>query len=148
KQREQGCVTITDPRMTRFWLSLDESVDLVTRAVSMMKGGEIFIPKIPSMKITDLAEALAPGCEQKVVGIRPGEKLHEVLINEDEGRYTVRLDGFFTVMPSRERCDEVCQKNGELVGENFIYASDRNDRWLSSDELRAVLIGQGVDLRP
>ena len=137
KQREQGCVTITDPRMTRFWLSLDESVDLVTRAVSMMKGGEIFIPRIPSMKITDLAQALAPGCEQKVVGIRPGEKLHEVLINEDEGRYTFKFDDIFIVYPNGG------PKKGSPVPENFMYASNTNSHWLTIEELRSLLQLEG-----
>ena len=88
KQRKQGKITITDKRMTRFWLSLEHAVDVVIKALVHMQGGEIFVPKIPSMKIVDLAEAIAPDCDIEIIGIRPGEKLHEILITEEDGRYT------------------------------------------------------------
>lgn len=133
RQKEKGYVTITDPRMTRFWLTLGEAVNLVTKALALMEGGEIFIPKIPSMKITDLAEAIAPGCKQRVMGIRPGEKLHEVLINEDEGRHTFKLDDIFIVYPNGG------PKKGDPVPENFIYASNTNNHWLTIEELRSIL---------
>lgn len=133
RQKENGYVTITDPRMTRFWLTLGEAVNLVTKALALMEGGEIFIPKIPSMKITDLAEAIAPGCKQRVMGIRPGEKLHEVLINEDEGRHTFKLDDIFIVYPNGG------PKKGDPVPENFIYASNTNNHWLTIEELRSIL---------
>jgi UDP-N-acetylglucosamine 4,6-dehydratase len=137
RQKENGCVTVTDPRMTRFWLTLNEAVNLVTKALALMEGGEIFIPKIPSMKITDLAEAVAPGCEQRVTGIRPGEKLHEVLINEDEGRHTFRFDDVFIVYPNGG------VKKGKPVPENFMYTSNTNDMWLTVEELRDLLWQEG-----
>jgi UDP-N-acetylglucosamine 4,6-dehydratase len=89
KQKETGTITITDERMTRFWITLDEAVELVIKAFYYMEGGEIFVPRIPSMRITDLARAIAPECKVKIVGIRPGEKLHEALTGEDEGRNTI-----------------------------------------------------------
>ncbi|MGB9711531.1 MAG: UDP-N-acetylglucosamine 4,6-dehydratase (inverting) [Dissulfurimicrobium sp.] len=137
RQKENGYVTITDPRMTRFWLTLDQAVNLVTKALALMDGGEIFIPKIPSMKITDLAEAIAPGCEQRITGIRPGEKLHEVLINEDEGRHTFKFNDIFIVYPNGGT------KKGKPVRENFMYTSDTNDLWLTVEELRSLLQQEG-----
>lgn len=133
RQKENGYVTITDSRMTRFWLTLDEAVNLVTKALALMEGGEIFIPKIPSMKIIELAEAIAPGCERRITGIRPGEKLHEVLINEDEGRHTFRCDDIFIVYPNGGA------RKGHPVPENFMYTSDTNDQWLSVKELRSLI---------
>ena len=92
EQRKRGKITITDTRMTRFWLTIDQGVKFVVRCIEQMHGGEIFVPKIPSMKLVDMAEALAPGCAVESVGIRPGEKLHEVLVSEDESRNTLELD--------------------------------------------------------
>ena len=100
KQRENGKVTITDERMTRFWLTLDQGVRFVIRCIEQMHGGEVFVPKIPSMTVMDLARAVAPENEIEIIGIRPGEKLHEVLISEDEARHTVELDDMFVVMPA------------------------------------------------
>src|SRR6266542_3577962 len=100
KQRASGTVTITDDRMTRFWLSLEQGVHFVMNCIEQMQGGEVFVPKIPSMKITDLANAVAPGTKVDVIGIRPGEKLHEVLISEDEARNTIELDKMYVVQPA------------------------------------------------
>src|SRR5882724_9579696 len=97
EQRRTGKITVTDPRMTRFWLTLEQGVDFVTRCADLMQGGEIFVPRIPSMKIMDLVEAIAPGCEIAFSGIRPGEKLNEVLISQDEARHTIALEDMFTI---------------------------------------------------
>src|SRR6202142_2719008 len=100
EQRKRGRITITDPRMTRFWLTLEHGVRFVIGAIEQMQGGEIFVPKIPSMRLVDLAEAVAPGCRVECIGIRPGEKLHEVLLSEDEARNAVATDDMFVVQPA------------------------------------------------
>ncbi len=100
EQRKRGKITITDPRMTRFWISLEQGVRFVVRCVEQMHGGEIFVPKIPSMKLAEMALALAPGCEVEAIGIRPGEKLHEVLVSEDEARNTLELDDMYVIQPA------------------------------------------------
>ncbi len=100
EQRRRGKITITDPRMTRFWLTLEQGVKFVIRAIEQMHGGEIFVPKIPSMRLLDLAETIAPGCEVETIGIRPGEKLHEVLVSEDESRQTLETEDMYIIQPS------------------------------------------------
>ncbi len=100
EQRKRGRITITDARMTRFWLTLEHGVRFVIRSIEQMHGGEIFVPKIPSMRLVDLAEAVAPGCLVEYIGIRPGEKLHEVLVSEDEARNAVELDEMYIIQPS------------------------------------------------
>lgn len=137
-----GVLPITDPRMTRFWITLDQGVDFVLASLSRMQGGEIFVPKIPSMNIMDLAEAVAPGCRTEIVGIRPGEKLHEVLVSEDDARHTVEHDDYFTVLPSFHEWDAQAYKErngGAPCPEGFRYSSDNNDRWLSVEELRSMI---------
>jgi UDP-N-acetylglucosamine 4,6-dehydratase len=129
---------ITDPRMTRFWITLTEGVEFVLGSLSLMRGGEIFVPKIPSMKVVDLAAALAPDLPTKVVGIRPGEKLHEMMISTDDARQTVDLGDRYAIEPafveySRQAFD------GPRPAEDFCYASDTNDEWLSGEALLAVL---------
>src|ERR1700732_933266 len=100
EQRKRGRITITDPRMTRFWLTLEHGVRFVIRSIEQMHGGEIFVPKIPSMRLVDLAEAVAPGCLVEYIGIRAGEKLHEVLLSEDEARNAVETEDMFVIQPS------------------------------------------------
>lgn len=100
EQRRNGYVTITDPRMTRFWITLEQGVRFVIRCVEEMHGGEVFVPKIPSMTIVDLAEVIAPGCRVEWIGVRPGEKLHEVLVSDDEARTTIELDDMFVIQPA------------------------------------------------
>ena len=135
-----GRLTVTDERMTRFWITLPQAVDLVIHALENMEGGEIFIPKIPSMRITDLAEAIAPGAPRDVVGIRPGEKLHEMLITSDEARHTIDAGDVFLVMPEHPWWDELGPTAvGKAVDDDFEYASNTNDEWLSIDDLRSVL---------
>jgi len=131
KQRESGKVTITDDRMTRFWLSLEQGVRFVIACIEQMEGGEVFVPKIPSMKVIDLARAIAPGADVNVIGIRPGEKLHEVLISEDEARNTVELETMFVVQPAEAFWFGYSwQKHGKLLSDGYRYSSDNNKEWL------------------
>jgi UDP-N-acetylglucosamine 4,6-dehydratase len=129
-QRDQGKVTITDDRMTRFWLSLDQGVRFVIECLEQMQGGEVFVPKIPSMKVIDLARAIAPGVAVSVIGIRAGEKLHEVLISEDEARNTVERETMFVVKPPETLWERSLQYDGKPLPEGFRYSSDTNKDWL------------------
>lgn len=135
-----GRVPITDPRMTRFWITLQQGVDFVIRCLERMQGGEIFVPKVPSMRITDLAEAIAPQAQHDVIGIRPGEKLHETLIGEDDARHTLELDDCYIIEPEFHWWTNETHVNGgaKPVPEGFRYTSDTNERWLSIDELREL----------
>jgi len=141
KQRSQGVIPITDPRMTRFWITLDQAVEFVHLCLSTMQGGEIFIPKLPSMRITDLASSIAPDCYQKIVGIRPGEKLHEVLLTEDEARRTLEFDDYYVVQPGPvlRQWSNGHLPSGHLVPEGFQYRSDTNEMWLGVEALREML---------
>ncbi len=131
KQRANGRVTITDGRMTRFWLSLEQGVRFVIACIEQMEGGEVFVPKIPSMKVIDLAKAIAPGAQVDTIGIRPGEKLHEVLISEDEARHTVELERMFVVQPAEAFWFGYSwQERGKLLSDGFRYSSDNNTEWL------------------
>ena len=139
QQRKTGTITITDSRMTRFWLTLDQGVKFVINCIDAMHGGEVFVPKIPSMNIMDLAAALAPECKVENIGIRPGEKLHEALISEDEARSAVDVEGMFVVKPLHPWWNQDCWSHGKPVPEGFIYSSDRNDEWLNQDQLRQLI---------
>jgi UDP-N-acetylglucosamine 4,6-dehydratase len=130
KQRAAGRLTITDKRMTRFWLSLEQGVRFVIECITRMRGGEVFIPKIPSMRVLDLARAIAPSAEIDEIGIRPGEKLHEVLISEDEARNTVDRDRMYIVKPPETLWERSLQYDGKPLPEGFRYASDSNEEWL------------------
>lgn len=140
KQRESGKVTVTDERMTRFWISLEQGVRFVINAAETMHGGEVFVPKIPSMTVADLAKAIAPQARIEFIGIRPGEKLHEVLISEDEARQTVELDDMYVVQPAESlwfgRDWESC---GKLLADEFRYASNTNTQWLSVEEIKDII---------
>jgi len=140
RQRHDGKLTITDRRMTRFWLTLEQSVRFVIRSAEQMHGGEVFVPKIPSMRITDLANAIAPQAEIDVIGIRPGEKLHEVLIHEDEARTTIETVDMYVVQPTTELWfgHEWQEKGGQLP-DGFRYASDTNPVWLTIDQIREMI---------
>jgi UDP-N-acetylglucosamine 4,6-dehydratase len=128
---------ITDERMTRFWITLQQGVELVARAAREAMGGEVFVPKIPSMKVLDLARAIAPECEHEVIGIRPGEKLHESLISKDEGRNTVDTEQDYVILPLSANGNKRFHKYSKYprMGEGFSYRSDRNDRWLTVSDL-------------
>jgi len=138
KQRETGIVPVTDDRMTRFWITLEQGVQFVVRCFDWMRGGEIFVPKIPSMKILDLAEAIAPDCDTLNVGIRPGEKLHETLIGEDDARRTLEFGDHYVLVPEFSWWDGEGAKAGRPLPDGFSYRSDNNVRWLSVDELRQM----------
>lgn len=131
---------ITDGRMTRFWITLEQGVQFVLSCLSTMRGGEIFIPKIPSMKIADLARAMAPQLATHVTGIRPGEKLHEVMITNEDARMTVELPDRFVLRASMF-ADDKTENPGTPVPEGFSYSSDNNQQWLSVEDFRALLKG-------
>jgi UDP-N-acetylglucosamine 4,6-dehydratase/5-epimerase len=133
RQRENGRVTVTDPRMTRFWLTLDQGVHFVLRCLELMHGGEVFVPKIPSMSVQDVAGSLAPGCRIEYTGIRAGEKLHEVLISEDEARSCVEFDDMFIVKPPPPWYFGDCWPKGQSLPDGFRYSSETNQEWLSTD---------------
>ena len=141
EKRKTGKIPITDPRMTRFWITLEQGVEFVLQALQLMTGGETFVPKIPSMRITDLANVVAPGCEHEFVGIRSGEKLHEVLLTEDEARRTLELDRFYVIRPGNMLPEwQGSHLNGaQAVPESFSYSSDNNDLWLTPNELKEML---------
>lgn len=139
KQREKGIITVTDERMTRFWLTLEQGVRFVISCIEKMKGGEVFVPKIPSMKVMDLARAVAPDSEIKFVGVRPGEKIHEVLISEHEARNTVELNDRYIIQPLYPWWNRENWIEGEPVEEGFQYSSDQNQAWLSIEELREMI---------
>ena len=140
KQRENGKLTITDDRMTRFWLTLEQGVHFVINCTEQMHGGEVFVPKIPSTRIIDLAKVIAPDAQLDVIGIRPGEKLHEVLINEDEARSTVELKDMFVVQPTAALWfGHEWQDKGRLLEDGFRYTSETNPRWLSIEEIQRII---------
>jgi UDP-N-acetylglucosamine 4,6-dehydratase len=137
---EGGSLTITDERMTRFWITLPQAVDLVEYALEHSVGGEIFIPKIPSMTVVDLATAMAPEALVEIIGIRPGEKLHEILITDDESRHTIDAGEVYVVLPEHPWWTEHPRwVSGTSLADGFIYASNTNDEWLGPDELAGVL---------
>jgi UDP-N-acetylglucosamine 4,6-dehydratase/5-epimerase len=139
EQRKTGKITITDPRMTRFWLVLERGVKFVVQCIERMHGGEIFVPKLPSMKLQSLAETIAPGCEIEYIGIRPGEKLHEVLISDDEARNTVETSDMFVIQPSHPWWRTNNWVDAIRVPEGFRYSSDTNSQWLSGSELEELI---------
>ncbi|BBB49437.1 UDP-N-acetylglucosamine 4,6-dehydratase (inverting) [Pelolinea submarina] len=140
RQREEGAITITDERMTRFWITLEQGVRFVIRCLEEMHGGEVFVPKIPSMKVIDLARVVAPEAKINVIGIRPGEKLHEVLISEDEARTVVELDDMYVVQPAEALWfGRDWEKQGKAINDEFRYASNNNTEWLSADEIGGIV---------
>ncbi len=140
QQRKNGKLTITDERMTRFWLTLEQGVRFVISCTEQMLGGEVFVPKIPSMKIIDLAQAIAPDTEMEIIGIRPGEKLHEVLIHEDEARSAVELDDMFVVQPATELWfGHEWQKLGKSLPDGYRYASNTNPEWLDIQQIQQMI---------
>lgn len=139
EQRKQGRVTITDERMTRFWLTLEQGARFVAQCIETMRGGEIFVPKIPSMRITDLAKIVAPDCEVEIIGIRPGEKLHEVLLTEDEARHSKDMGDYFIIEPELRFWQKNNGHEGKSLPEGFRYSSESNSTWLDADELMSMV---------
>jgi len=138
-----GKVKLTDPEMTRFWITLDQSFELVNFALENMEGGEIFIPKIPSMKVIDLFEAIAPGAEKEIIGIRPGEKLHEILLTEDESRHAIELEKYLVILPEfhyfATGLYQKYHQTGKKLPSRFKFSSDSNPQWLTPEQLREML---------
>ena len=140
QQRNNGKLTVTDERMTRFWLTLEQGVRFVIRCTEQMRGGEVFVPKIPSTRIIDLARVIAPDAELEVIGIRPGEKLHEMLINDDEARSTIELEDMFVVQPTTALWfGHEWQERGSQLPDGFRYASDTNPEWLTVEQIRSIV---------
>ncbi len=139
QQKEVGTLTITDTRMTRFMITLDQGVELVWTAFEDMVGGEIYVKKIPSMKVEDIARTIAPEAKIEIIGIRPGEKLHEQMIGFEDAPYTYEYDGYFKILPPIHGWgdDPSRIKDGAKVSEDFIYSSESNNEWMSSEDLNA-----------
>jgi UDP-N-acetylglucosamine 4,6-dehydratase/5-epimerase len=133
-----GSLPITDPRMTRFMVTVEQGVKLVWHAFDDMEGGEIYVKKVPSMKVVDIACAVNPNAKAQIVGIRPGEKLHEQMISAEDSRHTFEYDGHYKIMPATSPWgSEACIKEGHKVAVDFVYASDTNSEWMSVETLRA-----------
>jgi len=140
EHKKNGYLPITDPRMTRFWITLEQGVEFVLWGLEHMCGGELFVPKIPSMNIMDLAKSIAPECETEIVGIRPGEKLHELMITRDDSRQTLEFDNFYVIQPNFKFWDRRCSWNGgRSVPEQFEYSSESNPWRLSIEEMRELI---------
>ncbi len=139
KQRASGVITITDERMTRFWLSLEQGVHFVINCIDEMQGGEVFVPKIPSTKVVDLARAIAPDAEIKIIGIRPGEKLHEDLLSADEARNSVERESMYIVKPPQTLWKRDMRYKGNPLPEGFSYTSDNNTEWLDMEGIKKYI---------
>jgi UDP-N-acetylglucosamine 4,6-dehydratase len=140
ERKKTGVLPITDPRMTRFWITLEQGAQFVLRSLERMVGGELFVPKIPSMNIMDLAKAICPECKTEIVGIRPGEKLHEVMVPRDDARNTIEFDDFYVIKPMFRFFERRFNENGSRpVPENFEYNSGTNPWWLTVAELRTMM---------
>ena len=142
QQQKTGKLSITDPRMTRFWITLEQGVKFVLSCLDHMAGGEIFVPKIPSMKLIDLARVIGPDCEFEVVGRRPGEKLHELMVGEDDAHNTLEYDNYYAIHPTVRvwSKNELPSTNGgRPCPEGFRYSSETNDQWLTVPELERMI---------
>jgi len=137
--KHTGVLPITDERMTRFWITLDQGVQFVLDSLERMYGGEIFVPKIPSMKVIDLARAIAPECKTEIIGIRPGEKLHEAMIMEDDARHTVEFDNYYIIQPEFPWWSKKFVEGGKLLPDGFSYTSDKNSEWLTVEQLYKLI---------
>ena len=152
KQKEKGVLSITDERMTRFWITLDQGVQFVLNSLKIMKGGELFVPKIPSMNIMDLAKAIAPEAKIEIIGIRPGEinftgikpgeKIHEVMISSDDALNTLEFDSYFVIQPAHpwwDNLEYIKINGGKPVDEGYTYSSGNNTQWLTAEELQKII---------
>ncbi len=139
-QSQKGVVTLTHEEMTRFWITLEQGIELVLRALEEMHGGEIFVPKVPSMKVKDFIRVLAPDAEIKLVGIRPGEKLHEVLVTPEEARHTKEMETHYVILPEHAHWPHHEHYQGKQnVGDDFFFSSHTNPQWLEKESLEAML---------
>ena len=139
KQKETGTLTVTDERMTRFWLTLDQGVEFVLNSLEELQGGEVFIPKIPSMKVIDLAKAISPECDIEIIGIRPGEKLNEVLISRDESNSVVDIGSKYVIQPQHSSFRMPVYSEGTSVIKDFEYRSDNNSEWVDTNQLEDMI---------
>jgi len=139
EQEKRGEITITDERMTRFWITLEEGVRFVIDCIDRMQGGEVFIPKFPSMRVIDLAEVIAPEAEKKITGIRPGEKINEILLTEEESRHARDFGDYFVIEPEHPFWSYDNLKGGEPLPDGFNYTSDNNSQWLTKEELKRMM---------
>ncbi len=144
EQRKSGKLSVTDKRMTRFWITLDQGIRFVIRCIEQMHGGEVFVPKIPSMNILELVKAVAPDAKVEYIGIRPGEKVHEILVSEDEAGHTLELEDMFVIEPTHPWWSSEKWAHGQRLKEGFKYGSDTNPRKLSVEELRKMVASLGV----
>ena len=140
EQSKLGVIPITDPGMTRFWLTIEDGVEFVLKSFERMQGGEIFVPKIPSFKVIDVAKVVAPDVKTEIIGIRPGEKLHEVMITEDDSIDTVEFDKFYAILSPLLKKSEYYKKNGRPVNLGFRYTSDNNQDWHTHESFKSTLI--------
>jgi len=139
KQRENRKLTITDARMTRFWITLEQGIHFVIDCMNRMQGGEIFVPKIPSMKLMDLADVIAPDTQKEITGIRPGEKINEILLSEEEARHSREFEDHFVIEPEYPFWESSLLNGGKKLPEGFRYTSDNNQQWLSGEELQEII---------
>jgi UDP-N-acetylglucosamine 4,6-dehydratase/5-epimerase len=137
-QAREGELTITDEAMTRFWITLEQAVDFVVSCLDLMRGGEVFVPRIPSMRVRDIADAIAPHATRRIIGIRPGEKVHEVLVTEDESRRARALEDRYVIYPPLPSWVVAGEPLGEELPPGFRYSSDSNDTWLDAEDIRAM----------
>lgn len=145
QQRRNGAITITDERMTRFWITLDQGVRFVINCVENMVGGEVFVPKIPSMRLMDVVQTIAPGARLEIIGVRPGEKLHEALITREEAPRTKEFNNYYIIEPEHSFWDSGNHRNGRPVVRDFYYGSDTNTDWLKPEDLSACLANQQIE---
>ena len=149
QKRASGVLPITDPRMTRFWITLGQGVQFVLESLERMHGGELFVPKIPSMKVTDVAKVIAPECRTEVIGIRAGEKLHEIMVTQDDAINTVEHETYYTIQPAAEwwQKDEfIAETRARAVPEAFQYSSNTNSDWMTREQLAALLEREVIEL--
>ncbi len=146
QQRDTGSITITDERMTRFWITLEGGVRFVISCIERMVGGEVFVPKTPSMRLKDIVQTIAPEAKKQTIGIRPGEKLHEELITREEAPRTLEFDSYYVIVPEHPFWKSENHQDGKHVAENFQYGSDTNTHWLSPEELNACLADVEIEL--
>lgn len=146
RQKQEGKLTITDERMTRFWITIEQGVRFAIKCIGFMQGGEVFVPKIPSMKLVDLADVIAPDAQKEITGIRPGEKLNEILLTEEEARHAKKFDKYFVIEPEHPSWRMKPYKEGGTLSDPFEYTSGENDQWLSKDNLKQMLSDAGIEI--
>jgi len=140
EQGKLGVIPITDPNMTRFWLTIEDGVEFVLKSFERMQGGEVFVPKIPSFKVIDVAKVVAPDVKTEIIGIRPGEKLHEVMITEDDSIDTVEFDKYYAILSPLLKKSDYYKKNGRPVKLGFRFTSDNNKDWHTHESFKSTLI--------